>query len=116
MKHLHIASVGLAALLVLAAVSVATATYGHAPATDPTAHSVSVCGLNNTEHQKSQPTPSKETAGKASLPTARLTAQVPIATVCQTFAGPICPMYVAVPVGSPCTCYYPNGALAGIAQ
>jgi hypothetical protein len=38
-------------------------------------------------------------------------AQVPIASACYTFAGPICPMVVAVPVGAPCHC----GTLSGIA-
>ena len=40
----------------------------------------------------------------------------PIALYCYTFAGPVCPMRVAVPPGSPCTCYYPDGALPGVAQ
>jgi hypothetical protein len=116
MKRLHIASIGLAAFMALAAVSFATATYGHAPSAYPAAHSASVCSLNNNEHQKSQPTPSNGTRAKASLPAARLTAQVPIATVCQTLAGPACPMVVALPVGSPCTCYFPYGALAGVTR
>jgi hypothetical protein len=38
-------------------------------------------------------------------------AQVPIASACYTFAGPVCPMVVAVPVGAPCHC----GALVGVA-
>jgi hypothetical protein len=42
--------------------------------------------------------------------------QVQFALYCYTYAGPVCPMRVAVPVGSPCTCYYPDGALAGIAR
>jgi hypothetical protein len=43
-------------------------------------------------------------------------AQFVVATACYTFIGRICPMEVAVPVGSPCTCYYADGAYAGIAR
>ena len=39
-----------------------------------------------------------------------------VALYCYTYAGPVCPMRVAVPVGSPCTCYYPDGALTGVAD
>jgi hypothetical protein len=42
--------------------------------------------------------------------------QVPVASACYTYAGPICPMRVAVPIGWPCTCYYPDGALRGVAR
>jgi hypothetical protein len=40
---------------------------------------------------------------------------VPVATACYTYAGPVCPMAIALPPGSSCTCYYADGALAGIA-
>jgi len=46
-----------------------------------------------------------------------LYSQIIFASACVTFAGPICPMAQAVPVGAPCTCTYPNGVvLAGVAQ
>jgi hypothetical protein len=46
-----------------------------------------------------------------------LISQVLWATACYTFAGPVCPMRVLTPLGSPCTCYFPNTPpLAGIAQ
>ncbi len=38
------------------------------------------------------------------------------ASYCQTYAGPTCPMVVAVPAGAPCTCYFPDGALRGVAH
>jgi hypothetical protein len=38
------------------------------------------------------------------------------ATYCQTYVGPTCPMRVAIPIGSPCTCVFPDGALRGVAQ
>lgn len=37
------------------------------------------------------------------------------APFCYTFAGPVCPMRVVVAVGAPCTCFFPNGALPGLA-
>jgi hypothetical protein len=40
---------------------------------------------------------------------------VPVASACYTYAGPVCRMAVALPPGSSCTCYYAEGALAGIA-
>jgi hypothetical protein len=39
----------------------------------------------------------------------------PVATTCYTFAGPTCPMVVALPPGSSCACYYNGSTLAGIA-
>ena len=39
-----------------------------------------------------------------------------IASDCYTFAGPVCPMRVEVPVGSSCYCSNAYGALPGIAQ
>jgi hypothetical protein len=39
-----------------------------------------------------------------------------VALYCYTYAGPVCPMVIAVPPGTPCTCSYPYGALAGIAR
>jgi hypothetical protein len=108
MKRLYLASIGLTAGMMLAAVSVATAAYGDAPSADPTARSASGYGLNNVGPQGSQPPLSKEATAKANLPAARLMTHVQIAPVCQqayrkdmTFAGPACPMYVIVPVGSP---------------
>ena len=38
------------------------------------------------------------------------------AAYCYTFAGPRCPMMIAVPPGTPCTCFFPDGALSGIAR
>jgi hypothetical protein len=38
------------------------------------------------------------------------------ATYCQTFAGPTCPMLVAVPIGAPCTCFGNGVALPGVAH
>jgi len=40
---------------------------------------------------------------------------VPVATACYTYAGPVCPMVVALSPGSSCACYYNGGRLAGIA-
>src|ERR1022692_2606948 len=113
MKRPYIASIGLTAAMVFAAVSIATANYSHGLKANPTAHPVSLCGLNKPGHSTSKPATAKQTEAKASLPANRLTAQVPIATTCYTFAGPTCPMVIAVPVGSFCTCNYPGGALAG---
>ena len=106
MKRLHIASIGLTAVLALGAASVATMAYGDAPSADPNARSVSVDGQNDTGPQESQPAPSKETPAKASLPAARLMGHFEIAPVCQNPAGPIpggpaCPMGIILPVGSP---------------
>ena len=43
--------------------------------------------------------------------------QVWVATYCYTYAGPVCPMRVAVPVGTPCACYDAYGnSLAGVAN
>lgn len=115
MKRLYIASMGLAATVLLAAASIVTATYGHGLTADPTAHPKSVCGLYNPGHQASQPGTPKEAEAKASPSAVRLTAQVPIATVCYTFAGPTCPMFNLVPAGSLCECPSPFGPLEGIA-
>lgn len=41
---------------------------------------------------------------------------VPIASACYTYIGRVCPMGIALPVGSACTCYYADGAFAGIAR
>lgn len=45
-----------------------------------------------------------------------LFAQVLWASACYSYAGPVCRLASPLLVGSPCTCYYPNGALSGIAQ
>jgi hypothetical protein len=35
---------------------------------------------------------------------------------CYTFAGPVCPLVISLPVGSPCACYFPgSGSLPGVA-
>ena len=46
----------------------------------------------------------------------RLHAQIIYASSCATFAGPVCPLRVLLPVGAPCACYYPNATLPGVAQ
>jgi hypothetical protein len=40
---------------------------------------------------------------------------VPVASACYTYVGRVCPMVVALPAGSACTCYFADGAFAGIA-
>ena len=40
----------------------------------------------------------------------------PVATTCQTYAGHICPLFEALPNGSPRTCYFAGGSLAGVAS
>jgi len=35
---------------------------------------------------------------------------------CYTYAGPVCPLVVSLPVGASCTCYFSgSGSLAGVA-
>jgi hypothetical protein len=47
----------------------------------------------------------------------KLYSQVIWATACYTFTGPVCPMTVLLPPGSPCICYLPNvPLLPGIAR
>jgi len=101
MKRLYFASIALAVGMMLAAVSVPTATYGETPSAEATAHSVSAYGLNDAEPRESQSSASKETEAKTSLPAARPAARVQIGPVCQTLAGPACPIGIIVPVGSP---------------
>ena len=45
-----------------------------------------------------------------------LMAQMIPASSCVTYAGPVCPLRVLLPVGAQCACYYPDGWLSGIAQ
>jgi hypothetical protein len=45
-----------------------------------------------------------------------LISQLLSAGYCYTYAGPVCPLVVSLPVGAPCTCYFPgSGSLAGVA-
>ncbi len=46
----------------------------------------------------------------------QLEAQIIYASNCFTYAGPVCSLRVLLPVGAPCACYYPSGALRGVAQ
>ncbi len=45
-----------------------------------------------------------------------LMAQMIPASSCVTYAGPVCPLKVLLPVGAQCACYYPDGWLSGIAR
>ena len=101
MKRLYLASTRLAAVILFATVSFATAAYDDTPSADPTPRSVSAYGLNDTEPPESKSSASKETEAKTSLPAARPAARVQIGPVCQTLAGPACPIGIIVPVGSP---------------
>ena len=116
MKRPYIASIGLTATMLLAVGSVATATYRRGPSADPTAHSASVCDTNHTGHSISKPAMNTEAEAKASLPAVRLTAQVQYSFVCQTYAGPVCGMAVAIPVGAACWCPSVYGPLTGYAR
>jgi hypothetical protein len=116
MKRLYIASIAITAAIVLATVSVATATYSHGPTAVSAALSGGACSLNVTAHPALQPATAQKTDGKAGLPSVRLAAQAQYATTCYTFAGPTCPMTVLVPPGSACTCYYPTYWLNGVAH
>jgi hypothetical protein len=112
MKRPYIASMVLTAAL-LFATGGALATFRHGRTADPSAHPARVCGLNNSAPSVSQPSARKQAGDKVN---GRLTAQVQVATVCYTYAGPVCPMFVAVPVGAPCVCETVYGPLPGIAD
>jgi hypothetical protein len=116
MKRRYIASIGLTTATVIAAVSMATATYSHGLTANTTPHAVRACSLLTSGHPESRPFPTKQTQTKISSPDVRLTAQVQFSYVCQTYAGPVCGMSVAIPVGAACWCPSYYGPLAGYAR
>ena len=113
MKHLYLASIVLTDALVLAAVGVATATFGHGAR--PASDAAMLCGTNNSGQTISKPRPEKQAEAKSDPSVVRLTAQIPVATRCYTYAGSSCPLVNTVPARTPCKCYYPYGWSAGIA-
>lgn len=113
MKHLFLASIGLADALVLAALWLAAATFGHGAR--PAGDAAMVYGTNNPGQTISKPGTEKQAEAKSNPSVVRLTAQIPVATCCYTYAGSSCPLVNTVPARTPCRCYYPYGWLAGIA-
>ncbi len=116
MKRSYIASMGLTAALLVAVGGAAIATFRPGRTADPSAHPARVCASAGTANSVFHSVPRKEAARKASPPGDLLTAQVRVATLCYTYAGPVCPMAVAVPAGTLCECPSIYGPLPGVAD
>jgi hypothetical protein len=68
------------------------------------------------ESHKACMVPEKDGGAQGRAIDTPLTSQLWSAGYCYTYAGPVCPLVVSLPVGAPCSCYFPGGgSLAGVA-
>jgi len=106
-RYILSAAVGIAAILAVA--SCVNAAAGDKPSREFNVQSVLVPIWGHSQSEEAN-----EESGRAQLNLE--VAQSYYATICQTYVGPWCPLAVVLPVGAACTCYFPGGALAGVAQ